>query len=38
MKSRSFPPLITLLLFFAYKREYLASVYERRIAFAFKDV
>jgi hypothetical protein len=26
------------LLFFAYKREYLASVYERRIAFAFKEV
>ena len=41
MKSRSFPPLITLLLllFFAHKRQYLASVYERRIdAFAFKEV
>ena len=34
------PPLITLLLllFFAHKRQYLASVYERCIAFAFKEV
>ncbi len=39
MKSRSFPPLITLLLllFFAHKRQYLASVYERHNdAFAFQ--